>query len=55
MSAKKIMKVGTKAWCWKTGTTVKIDGFKTETIGEREVLKVITDQGVFFYDELTPA
>lgn len=46
------MTKGDKVWCRKTGKTIKIQGTRMIRIGERDVLKVVTNRGERFYDEV---
>lgn len=46
------MNIGDKCYCMKTGKTVKVQGTRMATIGDRQVMKVMTNRGERFYDEL---
>lgn len=46
------MNIGDKCYCRKTGKTVKVKAFVTVRIGQRDVMKVVTNRGERFYDEL---
>lgn len=46
------MNIGDKCYFYKTGKTVKVKAFVTVRIGQRDVMKVVTNQGERYYDEL---